>query len=82
MINCPANQTIYTTPNLSTATAMWTDHSEANDNSGITAAMTCRWQSGSQFQIGLTVVVCEARDASGNQANCTFVIEVIGKCEN
>ena len=76
--SCPANQTINTIQSLSTATVVWADP-EATDNSGITPTVTCSLKSGSDFQIGQTEVVCTARDPSGNQATCIFIIEVIGK---
>ena len=76
--SCPANQTINTVPSQSTAIAVWTDL-QATDNSGIKTTITCDLESGNQVHIGQTEVVCEARDPSGNQAICTFVIEVIGK---
>ena len=78
IIYCPANQTKDTPPSLSTAIAVWADP-QANDNSGISPAVNCSLESGTQFQIGQTEVVCEARDPSGNQVNCTFIIKVIGK---
>ena len=78
VIYCPANQTVDSASSLSTAVAVWIDP-QANDNSGITPTVTCNSDSGSQFQIGQTEVVCVARDPSGNQAICSFIIEVIGK---
>ena len=75
---CPGNQTLDTFANLSTAVAVWADP-QANDNSGITPTVTCILESGNQFEIGQTEVICEARDPSGNQAICTFIIKVIGK---
>ena len=75
---CPANQTKNTAPSQSIAIAVWTDL-QATDNSGKAPTVTCNWESGSQFQIGETEVICEVCDPSGNQAICTFLIEVIGK---
>ena len=80
VLACPVNQTRNTAPGIATAVAVWADP-QATDNSGITPNVTCSVESGSQFQIGQTEVVCEARDPSGNQADCTFIIEVIGKYE-
>ena len=78
VVYCPSNQTLDTDPSQPTAVAVWTDP-QTNDNSGKAPNVMCSHESGSQFQIGQTEVVCEARDASGNQANCTFIIEIIGK---
>ena len=78
IVSCPANQVKNTATNLPTTVVVWNDP-QANDNSGQAPAVTCSMDSGSQFQIGQTEVVCEARDSSGNQAICTFTIDVIGK---
>ena len=78
VIYCPANQTKDTTQSRSTAIAVWTDP-QAADNAGIVPTVTCSLESGRRFEIGQTEVVCEARDSSGNQATCIFIIEVIGK---
>ena len=74
---CPLNQTLQTPLNQSTAVAVW-DEPECRDNSGSNPTLTCSYEPGSQFGIGLTEVVCEATDGSGNKATCTFNIEVIG----
>ena len=78
ILSCPANQTKSTAPSLSTAIAVWTDL-QATDNSRIAPTVTCSLESGSQFEIGQTEVECDAQDSSGNQANCTFIIEVMGE---
>ena len=77
IIYCPANQTMVAAPGFYATDAVWADPL-ANDNSGIATTVLCNFESGGQFRIGHTRVVCEARDASGNQAICTFIIEVIG----
>ena len=58
--------------------AVWTGP-QANDNAGLPPTITCSLASGSQFEIGQTEVICEARDPSGNEAFCAFTIEVRGK---
>jgi len=37
----------------------------------------CDPVSGSLFPVGSTTVICMARDAAGNTANCTFTVEVV-----
>ena len=37
----------------------------------------CDPVSGSLFPVGNTTVICMARDAAGNTANCTFTVEVV-----
>ena len=78
IISCPANQTKDTAPGLSTAVAVWADL-QATDNTGVTPTVTYSLESGSQFEIGQTEVICEARDPSGNKAFCSFTIDVTGK---
>ena len=76
--SCPANQTKETASGLSTALVVWTEP-QATDNSGEQTNITCNAKSGSQFEIGETEVVCNARDPSGNEAVCSFIIKVKGK---
>ena len=47
----------------------------ARDNSG-TATVTCQPPSGTLFPIGMTLVTCTARDASGNTISGTFAVTV------
>ena len=75
---CPANQTLQTPLNQSTALAVW-DGPECSDNSGSSLTLTCSIESGKQFRIGKTGVVCDAIDYSGNNATCAFTIDVTGK---
>ena len=74
---CPANQILGTNPGQSTAVAVWQDPN-ATDNSGDKPEVTCDPVSGSKFNIGNTLVACEAIDSSGNNKACTFQIGVIG----
>ena len=58
--------------------ATWTDP-QVTDNSGLNPKVICSVDSGSQFGIGLTEVVCKALDATGNQATCAFTVEIKGE---
>ena len=78
MKDCPANQTLSVNIGESTVTAEWRKPT-ATDNSGVIPTVTCDLDVGSQFNIGRSVVQCTAYDASGNQAVCEFIIDVIGK---
>ncbi len=50
----------------------------ATDNlPGVT--VNCSPASGSTFQMGITTVVCAARDARGNRANCMFTVTVVDR---
>ena len=77
-IYCPANQTLETISNKATAVAIWAEP-EASDNSGKSPNISCGIDSGTQFVIGQTEVICHARDGFGNQAECAFTVEVKGK---
>ena len=61
----------------STAVVKWSDP-EATDNSGQNSTFTCSVESGSRFEIGQTEVTCQASDPYGNQANCSFTVEIQG----
>ena len=50
-----------------------------SDNSGIVVYVSCNPQSGIDFNIGQTVVTCQAVDGSGNRAECSFDVNVKGK---
>ena len=76
-ITCPFNQTVNTEPSLPFATVVWADP-EAADNSYQHPTSTCNVESGSQFDIGKTNVTCKAQDASGNEATCSFTVDVQG----
>ena len=75
---CPTNQTVATDLNKSTAMVVWTAP-VANDNSELIPTVTCNAENGSKFEIGETEVVCYAIDQVGNQANCSFIVNVVGK---
>ena len=78
IIQCPANRYVNTNVNEATAVAVWAEP-VASDNSGKSPNVSCSMESGTQFVIGQTEVICQARDGSGNQANCNFTVEVKGK---
>jgi hypothetical protein len=51
----------------------------ATDRCDPAPQVTCSPPSGSLFTLGQTTVDCTARDASGNQARCTFTVTVIDR---
>ena len=55
------------------------DGPKASDNSGNVSRVFCNPQSGTNFTIGQTTVICEAVDGSGNRAACSFQVNVTGK---
>ena len=58
---------------------MFWDDPEASDNSGQRPYVWCSMDYGSQFAIGQTEVICQARSRFGIRAACTFTVEVKGK---
>ena len=70
--------TRHTDPGRSTAVVTWTDPT-AVDNVDPNPAISCTPVSGSEFAIGITEVVCEARDANENTATCRFTVLVVGQ---
>ena len=77
MTSCPKNKTMVTDSNLSTAVVTWSDV-QVSDNSGQNLTVTCSTESGSQFGIGETEVICQAVDPSGNQAMWAFTVKING----
>ena len=61
-----------------TAALTWNEP-RASDNSGQVPTVTYSLESGGQFVIGATKVVCDARDLSGNQRTCAFTIRIKGE---
>ena len=78
ILTCPTNQSLETDYGHATAVAVWFP-TNATDNSGKNLTTTCNADSGSQFEIGESDIVCETWDPSGNHATCTFAIKVIGR---
>ena len=75
--NCPSNQSLETNLGKSTAVVNWTNPI-ATDNSRQHPTVTCEAESGSQFGIGETKVICEAVDVAGNRATCVFTVNIQG----
>ena len=77
MNSCPSKQSTCTDFGQSTAVVTWTNP-EATDNSLQFPTVTCSPKSGSEFEIGEITVTCHALDKAGNQATCTFSVQVKG----
>ena len=76
--NCPQAMS-FTVPNSqSTQVVTWTPPT-ATDDSGQLPVITSSHNPGQAFPVGDTTVIYTARDGSGNQATCTFVIQVSGR---
>ncbi len=75
-ILCPTDILKATDPGASNAVVRYTI--TATDNvPGV--SVSCSPASGSTFAMGITTVVCAARDARGNTANCMFTVTVIDR---
>ncbi|XP_038058788.1 prestalk protein-like [Patiria miniata] len=67
--NCPSNV------RTNNAMVTWTPDTTATDDDGTTPEVTCIPAAGSSFPVDETTnVVCNASDAAGNEAICTFNI--------
>ncbi|XP_070537244.1 hyalin-like [Ptychodera flava] len=74
-IVCPDNIILTTNPGKPTAVVTWIQPN-ATDNSG-NVTVNSYHQSGSRFIINMTAVKYTARDPSGNEDSCYFIITVI-----
>ena len=74
---CIDAQSVKTDKEKPTAMVIWEDPT-ASDNSEKVAHVFCQPQSGTNFTIGQTTVMCEAVDWSGNRAECSFQVNVTG----
>ena len=75
--SCPAHIEQETDDGRSTAMVTW-QPPVASDNSGEDLSVKCDPASGSNFNIGMTIVTCEALDSSGNKATCGFQVIING----
>ena len=78
VLACPGIQTANTEPTQANATVVWSDP-QVIDNSGHLPTVTCNVESGSQFEIGETEVICQAVDVGGNRGACSFNVIVTGR---
>ncbi|MCE7926669.1 MAG: HYR domain-containing protein [Haliscomenobacteraceae bacterium CHB4] len=74
VITCPNDTIVSTDPGLCTAVVSFT--ATATDNCDANPAITYNPASGSVFPVGPTTVTATATDASGNSAECTFIVTV------
>ena len=77
-ISCPSIISSSTDPGENTAIVTWSNVT-AVDNSDTNPELGCTPESGGQFSLGVTEVVCEAIDSSGNKAECQFTVIVTGR---
>ena len=76
---CADDQSIETDNGKPAAVVEWAEVT-ARDNSGNVSRLVCDRQSGTNFAIGETTITCQAFDQSGNRAECSFQVMVIGNC--
>ena len=72
-ITCPTNRSVQSADGNATGVSF-----DAPQTAGGTAPVTttCSPSSGSQFALGSTTVVCDARDAGSRQVSCSFTVQV------
>ena len=75
-VNCVEGQTSQAEKGKATGMVLWKDPI-ASDNSG-NVSVTCDPPSGTHFKIGERPITCEAVDGSGNRAECSFPVTLIG----
>ncbi|XP_071786035.1 uncharacterized protein [Asterias amurensis] len=74
---CPFGPTVNAPTGSSSAIVTWSEPT-ATDNSGQQPTLSRTHTPGSSFTVGYTAVVYTFRDATGNQASCTFLVHVTG----
>ena len=75
-IDCPDNiVTAETTPGSGSAIVNYSV--DAQDNSGF-VEVACTKASGTSFPVGTTTVTCTVTDEAGNDASCSFTVQVTG----
>lgn len=77
VVNCPADILKPTDPGASNAVVRFI--ATAMDNLPGVSAPSCVPPSGSVFPLGSSTVTCSARDASGNNGSCTFMVTVVDR---
>ena len=75
-VNCVEGQSSEAEEGKATAMVIWEDPITL-DNSG-NVSVSCDPPSGTDFPIGKKPITCEAVDGSGNRAECSFIVTVIG----
>ena len=78
LLACNDDQSFQTAEGEPTAMVKREEAIRISDNSGSIAHVSCIPQLGTNFSIGQTEVSCEAVDGSGNRAECSFQLNVIG----
>ena len=77
-VSCPRSVLLsYAEKGTFSALVNWTSP-VATDNSALTPKVTSNFQSPQTFSQGNHVITYTAEDKSGNKANCTFTVKVIG----
>jgi hypothetical protein len=74
--NCPTNIIQYTSEDICSRVIFW-NIPEAVDSCGQGGiSLSAEFVPGDEFSVGLTTIIYEATDASGNTATCSFTIDI------
>ncbi|XP_070577800.1 hyalin-like [Ptychodera flava] len=77
VIDCPADIETNTYLGKPVKQVTWPSP-HATDAAKENVIVSCNHESGGNFTIGLTIVICEATDPAGNAASCSFNVSVKG----
>jgi probable HAF family extracellular repeat protein len=72
---CPGNLTNYVAPGASNAVVSWSNPTATDNCDGIVPVFVAP-TNGSTFNLGVTLVSCQATDSSGNTSTCGFSVAV------
>ncbi len=76
VITCPGNITTNNDPGVCEAVVTYVTPVGTDNCPGATTAQIAGYASGSAFPVGITINTFEVTDASGNTAQCSFVVSV------
>ncbi len=77
-LKCPTAKSRRAGPQEAVSLITWVN--KAFGNHGESLKVNCTPPSGTEFPIGQTTVTCHTEDQKGHQKNCTFKVDVMGKC--
>lgn len=77
VISCPRNLLLYTPPGKLTAVLSYPSPTISDNVPGV--SVTCAPPAGTVVPLGIRTIICTASDAAGNQAACSFTVNIVRK---
>ena len=77
IMNCPGTTIAAAQPSVNFTVGFWNEPTASDPGGGVTS--TSNYKPLDLFYLGDTVVTYVFTDQAGNEANCTFIVEVTGK---